>query len=142
MLVFLQNSLKRFLSFVPNISVSAFKGFLSRAYKICSKRYIDEEIEFLIDVSTESGYERKTLEESRKNYLNELQNPSITHKDNREDNKKVVKLSWIPIIGPNLRQAFKKKNIKTIFPKHPPEVICENRCLESLFNKIAYLQLY
>ena len=30
----------------PNIFVSVFKGFLSRAYKICSERYIDEEIHF------------------------------------------------------------------------------------------------
>ena len=30
----------------PNFSVSVFKGFLSRAYKICSERYIDEEIQF------------------------------------------------------------------------------------------------
>ena len=37
----------------PNVSVSVFKGFLSRAYKICSKRYIDEEIQFLMDVFTE-----------------------------------------------------------------------------------------
>ena len=46
----------------PNISVSIFKGFLSRAYKNCSERYIDEEIQFLIDVFTENRYERKTLE--------------------------------------------------------------------------------
>ena len=44
-----------------NISISFFKGFSSRAYKICSKRYIDEEIQFLIDVFTENGYERKPL---------------------------------------------------------------------------------
>ena len=29
----------------PNVSVSVFKGFLSRAYKICSEQYIDEEIQ-------------------------------------------------------------------------------------------------
>ena len=39
-----------------------FKGFFSRAYKICSELYIDEEIQFLIVVFTENGYERKTLE--------------------------------------------------------------------------------
>ena len=33
-----------------------------RAYKICSERYIDEEIQFLIDVFTENGCERKTFE--------------------------------------------------------------------------------
>ena len=42
-----------------NVSVSVLKEFLSRAYKICSKRYIDEETQFLIDVFTENGYERK-----------------------------------------------------------------------------------
>ena len=56
----------------PNISVSAFKGFLSKAYKICSKCYIDEEIQFLIDVLIENGYERKTLGKISKDYLNEL----------------------------------------------------------------------
>ena len=30
----------------PNVSVSVFKAFLSRAYKICSKCFIDEEVQF------------------------------------------------------------------------------------------------
>ena len=33
--------------------------------------------------------------------------PPVTNKDNSEDIKKVVKLSWIPIIEPK-RQALKK----------------------------------
>ena len=98
-----------------NVSVLVFKGFLSRVYKICSERYIDEEIQFLIDVFTENGYERKTLEKITKNYLNELQNPPVNNKDASDDINKVVKLPWIPIIGTKLRQAFKKKKIKTIF---------------------------
>ena len=57
----------------PNVSVSVFKGFLSRAYnKICSERYIDEEIQFLINVFTENCYERKPLEKITKKYLKEL----------------------------------------------------------------------
>ena len=79
----------------PNVSVSVFKGFLSRAYKICSQRYIDEEIQFLIGVFTENGCERKTLEKVRKNYLNELQNPPVNSKDTGEDISKVVKLIGI-----------------------------------------------
>ena len=98
-----------------NVSVSVFKGFLSRAYKICSERYIDEEIQFLITVFTENGYERKTLKKITKNYINNLQNSPVNNKDTSEDINKVVKLPWIPIIGPKSRQAFKKKNVKTIF---------------------------
>ena len=65
----------------PNVSVSVFKGFLSRACKICSERYIDEEIQFLIDEFTENGYERKTLEKITKNYLRELQNPPVNNNE-------------------------------------------------------------
>ena len=68
----------------PNASVSVFKGFLSRAYNICSKCYIDEEIQFLIDVFTGNGYVRKILENISKNYINKLQNPPATNKDNSE----------------------------------------------------------
>ena len=39
----------------------------------------------------------------------------FNNKDTSEDINKVVKLPWIPITGPKLRPAFKKKNIKTIF---------------------------
>ena len=58
--------------------------FLSRTYKIFSKCYIDEEIQFLINVITGKGYERKFLENISKNYLNKLQNPPATNKDNSE----------------------------------------------------------
>ena len=113
----------------PNVSVLGFKGFLSRAYKICSERFIDEEIQFLIDVFTENDYERKTLEKITKNYLNELQNPPVNNKDSSEDINKVVKLPWIPIIGTKLKQAFKKKNIKTIFTSgtNLKSLLCRNK---------------
>ena len=52
----------------PNISVAVFKGFLSRVYKICSKRFVVEEFQFLIDAFTENDYERKTLEKISKSY--------------------------------------------------------------------------
>ena len=55
---------------------------LSRAYKICTKYYIDEEIQLLIDVFTENGYGRTILEKISKNNLNELQNLPVTSKDN------------------------------------------------------------
>ena len=63
--------IKSHSNMAPNVSVSVFKGFLSRAYKICSECYIDEEIQCLIDVLTKNGYERKTLEKI-KNYLKVL----------------------------------------------------------------------
>ena len=48
--------------------------------------------------------------------------------DTSADISKVVKRPWIPIIGPKLRQAFKKKNIKTIFTSGPnlKSLLCRN----------------
>ena len=43
----------------PNVSVSVFKRFLSRAYKICSERYIDEEIQ-------STNPQRMAIKEKRK----------------------------------------------------------------------------
>ena len=64
-----------------------------------------------------------------KNYLKVLQNPPVNNKDFSEDISKVVKLPWISIIGPKLRQAFKKKNIKTIFTSGQDlkSLLCQNK---------------
>ena len=79
---------------------------------------------------TENGYEKKTLEKITKNHLNELQSPSINNKDTSEDINKVVKLPWIPIIGPKLRHTFFfKKSIKTISTSDPnlKSLLCRNK---------------
>ena len=60
----------------PNVSVSVFKEFLSRAYKICSECYIDEEVQFLIDVFTENDYERKSLEKITKRLFKSTAKPT------------------------------------------------------------------
>ena len=53
-----------------DVPISVFKGFLSRAYKICSEGYIDKEIQFLINVFTEFfilSYEFVIITSSRRN---------------------------------------------------------------------------
>ena len=70
------------------------------------------------------------MENITKKYLNELQNLPVNNKDTSENINKVVKLPWIPIIGPKLRQAFKKKNIKAIFFTSGPNLkslLCRNK---------------
>ena len=44
-----------------------------------------------------------------------MKNPPVNNKDSSEYINKIVKLPWIPNIGPKLRQVFKNKNITTIF---------------------------
>ena len=59
---------------------------------------------------------KKTLEKISKKLFKRTAKPTCYYnKDNSENINKVVKRPYIPIIGPKLRQAFKKKNIKTVF---------------------------
>ena len=69
------------------------------------------------------------MEKITKKNLNKLQNPPVNNKNTSEDINKVVKLPWIPIIGPKLRLALKKKNIKTIFTSgsNLKTLLCRNK---------------
>ena len=45
----------------PRVLKGIFKGFVYRALKICSNKFLQKEIDFLIEVFTENGYERSSL---------------------------------------------------------------------------------
>ncbi|XP_065667720.1 uncharacterized protein LOC136088011 [Hydra vulgaris] len=53
----------------PKIVMGVFKGFVSRAVKICSKKYLNNEIQFLVNMFAENGHDRLKLETTAKNYI-------------------------------------------------------------------------
>ena len=79
-----------------------FKGFLSRALHICSENYI----EFLINVFAENGNSITVLQKFTKKYMNNI--TSKKEKVNIETikNNKIVKIPWVPKLGPKLRKEF------------------------------------
>ena len=107
-----------------NVSASAFKRFLFRAYKICSERFV-----VFNRLIHREWLWRNNFGKTTKNYLNELKNPAVNSKDTSEDISKVIERPWIPIIGAKLRQAFKMKNIKTIFTSgaNSKSLLCRNK---------------
>ena len=109
----------------PQISTGVFKGFLSRAQRICSKQHLEEEIKFLIDVFVENGYSRKKIEKISQEYFSKKDEQKLEI----PSDQLTVKLPWIPIIGPKLRKTFKKKNIKTVFTSGPnlKQLLCRNK---------------
>ena len=86
----------------PSITMEVFKGFLSRALHICSENYLAQEI----SVFAENGYSFTILEKVTKKYTNNI--TSKQEKVNIETikNDKIVKLPWVPKIGPKLRKEF------------------------------------
>ena len=87
--------------------MGVFKGFLSRALHICSESYLAQEIEFLLNVFAENGHSITVLEKVAKEHMNKI--TSAKEKVNIETikNSKIVKLPWVPKLGPKLRRNLK-----------------------------------
>ena len=77
----------------PAMTRGIFKGFVSRAKKLCSKNYLDDELKFLVDNFVEKGHDRNHL------YPIMRENKHQAPKSESTD-KNIVKLPWIPIIRP------------------------------------------
>ena len=101
----------------PKIQLGVFKGFISRAFNLCSEKYLDQELEFLLNVFVENGYQKKSL-------LNIISSYKRNHKPNINrindqrmdlDNKNRVTLPWIPNLSCKLKKDFKKAGFDLVF---------------------------
>ena len=52
--------------------MGVFKGFLSRALRISSEKYLAKEVKFLINVFAENGNSITVLEKVTKGYMNNV----------------------------------------------------------------------
>ena len=121
--------------------MGVFKGFLSRAYKICTEKHLQSEIDFLIDIFTENGHNRNTLTNITTEYLQNINKPRSNDQNNTKNTKNIIKLPWVPILGPKLRKEFKKKDIKTVFTSgaNLKSILCQNK---SKLIPNSYLGVY
>ena len=53
----------------------SIKGYLSQAYIICTEKYLQSEINILIDIFTENGHNRNTLTNIATDYLQNISRP-------------------------------------------------------------------
>jgi len=111
----------------PNIISGIFKGFLVRAARICSKKFLLDEINFLVDMFVENGHNRSDLETIAKPFRNmQPQQPNQLVKDPL--NKPIVKLPWIPVLSTRLRRAL-KNDFRVIFTSGPDltKILCNHK---------------
>ena len=91
------------------IKLGVFKGYISRAKSICSPQYINEEIEFIINIFVENGYDRRVLE-------NIVNNKNKRTQEKKQDTrKKYVSLPWIPGLSPKLKKSFRNAGYTVSF---------------------------
>ncbi|XP_065640485.1 uncharacterized protein LOC136073060 [Hydra vulgaris] len=101
----------------PNILNSIFKGFLHRAYSICSKSYLQNEINFLIDVFIENGYDKTQMMNIAHQFQHKRQNKITIPSE--INNYPVVSLPWVPGLSPKLRKIFRKAGYRAVFKSNP-----------------------
>ena len=94
------------------IKLGVFKGYILRAKSICSAEYLEQEIEFIINVFVENGYERKVLE-------NIVKDQGKTNQKPKQKKEKYVSLPWIPGLSSKLRKVFKNVGYSVSFKSQP-----------------------
>ena len=92
----------------PALFRGIFKRFVSRAKKLCSEKYLDEELNFLVDMFAENGHDQNHL------YCTIRENKHQAPKSEKTDSN-IVKLPWMPIIGPKIRKELRKTGCRVIF---------------------------
>ena len=113
-------------SVAPKIADGVFKGFLARAYAICSATYLQDEIQFLRTIFIENGYDSKKLDKIIETYRSKSQ---INDQQFDEDNQLKISLSlpWIPCVSTKLKRAFKMEGIRTTFKsgRNLQSILCQ-----------------
>ena len=106
----------------PALIRGIFKGFVSRAKKLCSEKYLDDELNFLVDMFVENGYDRNDL----CSIIQENRHQAPKYKNTSSN---IVKLPWIPIIGPRIRTELRKTRCRVIFTSAAKlaNILCNNK---------------
>ena len=100
----------------PTVLKGIFKGFVYRALTICSEKYIENELMFLVDTFVENGYQRDNLQKM----INEvkakfLQTNCANEIKSEKEVKQTVVLPWIPGVATKLKKAYRKAGYKVSF---------------------------
>ena len=105
----------------PRVLKGIFKGFVYRALKICSNNFFEKEIDFLIEVFTENGYERSSLKKMANEVITKHRStPTNTNNSDTtstEEPKKRITLPWIPKVSPKLKSVYKKAGYDVAFKR-------------------------
>ncbi|XP_065665570.1 uncharacterized protein LOC136086996 [Hydra vulgaris] len=99
----------------PKILEGIYKGFIHRVLSICSEKFLNKEIDFLINVFAENGYEKKKLQDLANIVIKKRHSNNEIILSNNEATMPTVSLPWIPILSPKLRKIFRKPGYRAVF---------------------------
>ena len=104
---------------------SCFKGFLVRSSRICSIQFLQDEVDFLVNVFAEKVHNRSELNKAAEDHLNKFASSYKT-----KELRNIVKIPWIPKIGPKLRKIYRRNGINVIFTSTSSlgDILCNHKC--------------
>ena len=105
--------------YTPDTVTSIFKGFLARATKICSAKYLKVEIEYLTDIFCKNGHDRKTLKKIINDFEKKTRTTINTNNNNNTNKKQTITVPWIPKIGPKIKKEIQKFGFRVAFKTGP-----------------------
>ncbi|XP_065658640.1 uncharacterized protein LOC136083162 [Hydra vulgaris] len=112
----------------PKIIYGVFKGFIQRAFALCSKEHINHELKFLTEMFTENGYNKKILQNIVKKIKNNKQNNQQNNNNNiNKLEPNYISLPWVPKLSNQLKQIFKSVGYTPVFksPKNLQQLITQ-----------------
>ncbi|XP_065645775.1 uncharacterized protein LOC136076229 [Hydra vulgaris] len=112
----------------PKIIYGVYKGFIQRAFALCSKEHINHELKFLTEMLTENGYNKKILQNIVKKIKNNKQNNQQNNNNNiNKLEPNYISLPWVPKLSNQLKQIFKSVGYTPVFksPKNLQQLITQ-----------------
>ena len=105
----------------PKVLQGIFKGFVHRAHKICSEQFLNKELDFLVNIFVENGYNEKMLRKSIDEVGKKIRTPDEDPTEQVDDGTALptITLPWIPVVSPKLRKVFRKAGYKVSFKANP-----------------------
>ena len=132
---------KKHSSHDPNIQTGIIKGFVNRAFNICSETHIKEELQFLIDMFVENGYPMSNVKSviaqvRERRTKNTRTAGEGTTSEETNNQSTTITLPWIPGVSPKLRKVYKKAGYKTVFKfgSNLKDIVCSTNKTKLLHN--------
>ena len=124
--------IKPFSSVNPSLSTGIFKGFVTRAMCICSPQYLQAELDFLINVFIENGHNVNKLESSvatMQAAKATMESANDSSSASEPTHTTVVRLPWMPCVGPRLCKVMRKYGVKTVFSsgRNLSDMLCNHK---------------
>ena len=81
-----------------------------------------------MDIFAENKHNKNTLTNIATEYLRSITKPKSNRQNNTRNTRHIIKLPWVPILGPKFGKEFENKDIRIVFMSKAKlkSIFCQN----------------